>query len=106
MHISTMLRLTAVILIGVLLLTLAAPQRADAEPATVIAIALGAAAVLILVVYLIVANTRGNRVAELQPVMVSCPEPETRVEACWARAEAGPAIVVPVPPVRTIELQS
>ncbi len=107
MHTATRLRLTAVILVGVLVLTLAAPQRADADALSVIAIAAGAAAVLILVVYLIAANARGDRVAELPPTMIGCGEPETRIEACWARAEpAPPAVVVPVQPVRTIELQS
>jgi hypothetical protein len=103
-----MLRLTAVILVGVLVLTLAAPQRADADALSVVAIAVGAAAVLILVVYLIAANARGDRVAELPPVMSTwCGEPEPRIEACGARPEpAPPAVAVPVEPVRTIELQS
>ena len=71
------MRLLAVVLVVVLLATVIAPARAEAlDPMTIIAIAGAAVCVIILIAFLVVANTRGPKMDESgmddqrQPVMV------------------------------------
>jgi hypothetical protein len=81
------IRLIAVVLAVVLMVTFAAPARAEAvDPFTIMAIAGAAVVVVILVVYLIVASTKGKRMdesLERQPVMIACVESEGQPRNCW-----------------------
>lgn len=86
-HGSTM-RVLAVMLTVVLMMTLAAPARAEAiDPLTIIAIAGAAVCVVILIAYLIVASSRGPKMPDAedqrQPVMVACAEVEGQPKSCW-----------------------
>ena len=82
------MRFIAVVLTVVLMVTAAVPARADAaDPFTIMAIAGAAVVVVILIAYLIVANTRGSRsddAQERQPVMIACVEAEGQPRNCWA----------------------
>jgi uncharacterized membrane protein len=85
------MRLLAVVLVVVLLATVSAPARAEAiDPMTAIAIAGAAVCVVILIVFLVIANTKGPKMDETgmddqrQPVMVACVEAEGQPRNCWA----------------------
>ena len=75
-------RLTALVLVVALSMTLAAPARAEADVLLIAGLATVAVAVVILVVYLVVANTRGSRMAEETPVLVVCVESADRSRTC------------------------
>ncbi|MBI3827837.1 MAG: hypothetical protein HY294_17755 [Candidatus Rokubacteria bacterium] len=97
---ATPRRLAAALLIAVLALTLAVPERTDAEPMTIVALATGAVIVLIIVAYLIIANTRGERASEGQPVLVACVESGVlREPGCWPVSQPTSA------PTATIDLR-
>jgi len=74
-------RVLALVLAVVLLVTFATPAKAEAlEPMTIIAIAGAAVLVLVLVVYLVVANVEGPRLerrglAEQSYVVMAVPAP-------------------------------
>ena len=101
-----LLRLTAVVLVAVLALTLAAPARAEAiDPMTWVAIAGAAVVVIIIIAYIIVASSKGPRMPDAQddgprPVMVACAEAEGQPRTCWAvdrpAERVNPAEIVPV----------
>ena len=82
------LRLIAVVLAIVLMVTFAAPARAEAvDPFTIMAIAGAVVVVVILIAYLIIASTKGKRMEEAeqrQPVMIACVEAEGQPRNCWA----------------------
>ena len=94
---SALLRLTAVVLVTVLCLTLAAPARAEAVDVLLIVGIAGLAVVaVIVIVYLVVASSRGPKMpAEAAPIMLACVETETDVEArnCWP--VSGPLVSLP-----------
>ena len=100
------MRVLAVMLVVVLVMTLAAPARSEAiDPMTGIAIAGAAVCVIILIAYLIVANTRGPRIPDAQndeprPVMVACAETEGQPRSCWVvdrpTERVNPEDIVPV----------
>ena len=76
-------RLIALVLACVLTLTLAAPAKAEAmEIFTVLAIVSAGIAVLIIVLYLVVANIHGEKRAET-PTMVACAETDGATRTCW-----------------------
>jgi hypothetical protein len=97
---STLLRLTAVVLVVTLSLTLAAPARAEAvEPLLIMGIASAAVVVVILVVYLIVANTRDSRKAAEAPTptLMVCVETPGQPTHCSSAAGTLAAGEGPVP---------
>src|SRR5690349_24349354 len=93
----TLLRLTAIVLVTILAVTLAAPARAEADAMLAVALAGVAVIVVIVIVYLVVASSRGPKMpaAEAQPVMVACVESDIEMRSCWpvpaASAAATPA---------------
>src|SRR5215468_675730 len=103
------LRLVAITLVVVLMVTIATPEKAEAmDPFTIMAILGAAAVVAILVAYLIVANTRGPKMekedAEMRvPVMVACVEVEGQPRSCWPvdhpEQKLAPEDIQPVAPV-------
>ena len=97
------LRVVAVILVAVLVLTLAAPARAEADVLTTIAIVSLVIAGVIVITYLIVANLHG-RWADAGPVLLACvdsdaapPLPSWTASAAPAAAFLAPAPVAPGP---------
>jgi hypothetical protein len=78
-------RLIAAVLVLALALTLATPAPADAfDVLTAVAIGTLVVAGVILVVYLIVANVHGSKMAAVDPpVLVACAESDTAPRACW-----------------------
>lgn len=96
-----MLRLTAVVLITVLCVTLAAPARAEADALWAIGVAGLVVVAIIIIVYLVVASNRGPKMpAEAQPVMIACVESDVEARSCWPMSGPVPASarVVPVEP--------
>ena len=87
---GTVCRLIAIVLVVVLTVTFATPEKAEAmDPFTIMAILGAAAVVVIIIAYLIVANTRGPKMekeaaGERVPVMVACVETEGQPRSCWA----------------------
>jgi len=94
-------RLLSVILIVTLIVGFATPGRAEAlEPLTIMAIAGAAVLVVVLVVYLIIANVHESqrRKAEGEPRYLACAESDIALRNCWAIPEPSgfePVIVVP-----------
>jgi hypothetical protein len=81
------LRFLAIVLVVVLMATVSAPARAEAvDPMTALAIAGAAVCVVILIAFLVVANTKGPKMeqVERQPVMVACVETDGQPRNCWA----------------------
>ena len=83
------MRVIAVMLVVVLMMTFAAPARAEAiDPMTALAIAGAAVVVIILIAYIIIASSKGPRMPDAQdermPVMVACAETEGQPRTCWA----------------------
>src|SRR3972149_4130064 len=99
------LRVVAVILVAVLVLTLAAPARAEADVLTTIAIVSLVIAGVIVIAYLIVANLPG-RWADAGPAALACVDPDAAPRTCWpvseppAAARHAPPPVVPGPAAR------
>ncbi len=85
----------AVILVAVLVLTLAAPARAEADVLTTIAIVSLVIAGVIIIVYLIVANLH-DRWADARPVLLACVDSDAAPPTCWPVSEP-PAVVMPAP---------
>ena len=98
---SALLRLTAVVLITVLCVTLAAPARAEADALWAVGVAGLVIVAIIIIVYLVVASNRGPKMpAEAQPVMIACVESDVEARTCWPMSGPVPAAarVVPVEP--------
>ena len=103
------LRLIAITLVVVLMVTIATPEKAEAiDPFTIMTILGAAAVVAIIVAYLIIANTRGPKMdkddAGLRtPVMVACVEVEGQPRSCWAldrpEQKIAPEDIQPVVPI-------
>ena len=83
------MRVIAVMRAVVLLMTFAAPARAEAiDPLTWVAIAGAAVCVIIIIAFIIVASSKGPRMPDAQddgprPVMVACAEAEGQPRSCW-----------------------
>mgnify|MGYP003577417361 CR=1 FL=1 len=109
MTFGTALRLIAITLVVVLMVTIATPDKAEAmDPFTIMAILGAAAVVVIIIAYLVVANTRGPKLdkddAGLRgPVMVACVETEGQPRSCWAvdhpEQTIAPEEIQPVAPI-------
>ena len=94
-----MLRLTAVVMACVLTVTFAAPARAEAiDPLTAIGLATAAVAVVILIVFLVVANMSDAKRAAV-PVLYACAETEGQSRTCWPveQGSSAPVLVMPEP---------
>lgn len=87
-------RLVAVVLVVALALTVATPAKADAiEPMTILAIVSAGVVVLIVIVYLIVANaSESRRAADDKPVYLACVESPETPRACWQTSQPPAAI--------------
>jgi len=87
-------RLVAVVLVMALALTVAMPAKADAmDVFTIMAIASAGVVVLILVVYLIVANVSDSRrAAGDRPVHLACVETTEAPRACWQTSQTAAEI--------------
>jgi hypothetical protein len=106
---GTALRLIAITLVVVLMVTIATPKKAEAmDPFTIMAILGAAAVVAIIVAYLIIANTRGPKMEKDDAgmrvrVMVACVEVEGQPRSCWAvdhpEQKIAPEDIQPVAPV-------
>lgn len=93
------LRLIAVVMVCVLALTVTAPARADAiDPLTAVAIGAAAVGVLLVVLFLVVANLADAKKASV-PVLYACVEVEGQPRNCWPLSDAGPTplLVAPEP---------
>ncbi len=91
--------MTAVVLVCVLTVTFAAPARAEAiDPITAIGVATAAVAVIILIVFLVVANVSDAKRASV-PVLYACAEVEGQPRTCWPVEQSGapPVLVMPAP---------
>ena len=98
---GALLRLTAVVLITVLCVTLAAPARAEADALWAVGVAGLVVVAIIIIVYLVVASSRGPKMpAEAQPVMIACVESDVEPRNCWPMSGPVPpgAEVIPVAP--------
>src|SRR3989304_1293120 len=76
------LRVVAVILVAVLVLTLAAPARAEADVLTTIPIVSLVIAGVMIIAYLIVANLH-DRWADAGPVLLACVDSADAPATCW-----------------------
>ena len=92
------LRVVAVILVAVLVLTLASPARAEADVLTTIAIVSLVIAGVIIIAYLIVANLH-DRWADAGPVLLACVDSDAAPRTCWPVSELS-AVAVPAPVVQ------
>lgn len=102
-----MLRLTAVVLITVLCVTLAAPARAEADALWAIGVAGLVVVAVIVIVYLVVASSRGPKMpAEAQPVMIACVESDVEARSCWPMSDPGPAAIAAAPAAAMIPAAS
>jgi hypothetical protein len=96
-----LLRLTAVVLVAVLALTLAAPARAEADPLLYVGLASIVVIVVIVVVYLVVASSRGPKMpAAAQPVMVACVDSDVEARSCWPVPAASATTAIPAADLR------
>ena len=102
----TFLRLTAIVLVTVLAVTLAAPARAEADALWAVGVAGLVIIAVIVIVYLVVASSRGPKMpaVEAQPVMVACVESDVEARSCWpvpsASATATPVVATPAADLR------
>lgn len=69
------LRIVAVVMAVVLLVTFAAPARAEADVFAMLAIVSLVIAGVIIVAYLVIANTKGSRMSEAPRLIVVAVEP-------------------------------
>ena len=68
---TTRFRLIAIVLIVALVVMVATPEKADAmDPMTIMAIVGAAAAVIVLIAFLIIANKEGDRADK--PIYIAC----------------------------------
>ena len=96
-----LLRLTAIVLVAVLAMTLAAPARAEADPLLYVGLASIVVIVVIVVVYLVVASSRGPKMpVEAQPVMVACVDSDVEARSCWPVPAASAATATPAADLR------
>ena len=96
---GALLRLTAVVLVTVLCVTLAAPARAEADALWAVGIAGLVVVAVIVIVYLVIASNRGPKMpAEAQPVMLACVESDVEARSCWPMSGPVPpgAVVIPM----------
>src|SRR5262249_2792123 len=93
-------RLLAVILAVVLTITLVVPARAEAiEPLAIVGLATLAVVVVILVVYLIVANRSDSRQSQDgERRYLACVESDTEARTCWVLPQGEALPTVPVIP--------
>lgn len=108
------MRLIAVMLAVVLVMTFAAPARAEAiDPLTWVAIAGAAVCVILIIAYVIIASSRGPRIPDAQddgprPVMVACAEAEGQPRNCWMvdspSERVNPDEIVPVSEPVTLDV--
>lgn len=82
-------RLIAIVLIVVLVVMVATPGKADAmDPFVIMAIIGGAAIVIVLIAFLVIANTEGKR-ADNGPIYIACNGPDCLALAAQAAASYG-----------------
>lgn len=97
----SLLRLTAVVLVAVLALTLAAPARAEADVLLIVGLAGLAVVVVIVIVYLVVASSRGDRMSsQAQPVMIACVDSDVEARSCWPMPASSAAAPTPAANLR------
>ena len=98
----SLLRLTAVVLVAVLALTLAAPARAEADVLLAVGLAGLAVVVIIVIVYLVVASSRGDRMqsAQAQPVMIACVDSDVEARSCWPVPAPSATTAIPAADLR------
>jgi hypothetical protein len=95
---SSLLKLTSIVLVTVMLVTFAAPAKAEAiEPTLVITLASLAVVAVIIIVYLVVANTRGPKMqskGEEVPERMACLQVDGVTQRCWTMAgvDVSPAL--------------
>ena len=94
---TSVLRLVALSLLVVIAMTVAAPARAEADILLVAGIATVAVAVVLLVVYLVVANVHDSRRGEAAPTYVVCAETPGQPTSCELPAGAVAVGVVSAP---------
>ncbi len=86
----SLLKLTSVALVTILILTFAAPAKAEAiDPALAISLAGLAVVAVIIIVYLVVANTRGPKMqseSEEAPSRMACLQVDGVTQSCWTVA--------------------
>ena len=111
---GAVLRLTAIVLITMLCVTFAAPARAEADVLWAVGIAGLVVVAVIVVVYLIVASSRGPKMpVEAQPMMLACVESDLEARSCWpmsgplvvpmpAPATSGPEVAIPMAPMEAV----
>ncbi|MGH7355735.1 MAG: hypothetical protein ACRELS_14310, partial [Candidatus Rokuibacteriota bacterium] len=88
------LRLMAVVIVCVLSVTFTTPAKAEAiDPFTAVGLATAAVGVVILVVFLVVANMSDAKRAAV-PVLYACAEAEGQLRTCWPLEHAGSAPVL------------
>ena len=81
-------RLIAIVLIVVLVVMVATPEKADAmDPFVIMAIIGGAAIVVVLIAFLVIANTEGKRADG--PIYIACNGPDCLALAAQAAASYG-----------------
>ena len=82
-------RLIAIVLIVVLVVMVATPEKADAmDPFVIMAIVGAAAIVIVLIAFLVIANTEGKR-ADNGPIYIACNGPDCLALATQAAASYG-----------------
>lgn len=89
--------LTAIVMVCVLTVTFAAPAKAEAiDPLTAIAIGSAAVGVLIVIIFLVVANMTDAKRASV-PVLYACAEAEGQPRTCWPveQGSSAPVLVMP-----------
>ena len=94
-----MLKLTSVVLVTILILTFAAPAKAEAiDPTLAISLASLAVVAVIIIVYLVVANTRGPKMQsenEQAPERMACLQVDGVIKNCWTLTWASMSLALP-----------
>jgi general stress protein CsbA len=75
-------RAVAVILVLALILTLAAPARAEADVLTTLAIVSLVVAGVVIIAYLVIANLHDRRAADAGPVLLACVDSDAAPRVC------------------------
>ena len=93
-----MLKLTALVMVCVLTVTFAVPAKAEAiDPLMAIGIATAAIGVLIVVIFLVVANVTDAKRSAV-PVLYACVEAEGQPRTCWPMEQGSTAPLLVTPP--------
>ena len=96
---SSLLKLTSIVLVTLMLVTFAAPAKAEAiEPTLVITLASLAVVAVIIIVYLVVANKRGPKMqseSEEAPSRVACLQVDGVIKNCWTLTWASMSLALP-----------